>query len=177
MENPKDPLELVWGSRASPALGPSACSGASLPEEGSGGREPRKLFHKFFQIPAAFIRTQPWPCGAGRGARGWRSVPSQGPFTPSKGIHTPAVRAPPAASSGGGRGAVHGGRPAAPALHGVLSGAGSGAEAPGPGPLPLRGASRAARERPVLWTIPEAGLGGQGPSKGPASVFLSKVQK
>ena len=107
----------------------------------------------------------------GRGARGWRSVPSKSPFTPSKGIHTPALCAPQRRVPAGGR-SGQGGRPFPP--HPVLSGPAQGPSFPMPGPLSLKGACPAARERTGICTIPEAGLGGLGPSQDPAFVFLSK---
>lgn len=101
----------------------------------------------------------------------------RGPLRPPKASTRPqsAPRQRRVLAGAGGR-CTEGGRPL-PLFTESSPGLGQGPRLPGPGPLPLRGASRAVRERPVLWTIPEAGLGGQGPSKGPASVFLSKVQK
>lgn len=109
----------------------------------------------------------------GRGARGWRSVPSRSPPIRPPKASTPRHCAPHNGESqlrgGVGR---EGGRPFPP--HPVLSGPAQGPSFPSPGPLSPKGACPAARERTGICTIPEVGLGGLGPSQDPAFVFLSK---
>lgn len=98
------------------------------------------------------------------------------PLSAPEGNPVPAVCSPLTASSGWGEGWA--GRAAGRSCSSPSPlPAGSGHRVPGPGPLPLRGASPAVRERMGACTIPGAGLGGPGPSKDLAFVFLNKVKK
>lgn len=129
-------------------------------------RDSRPLRLFFFQIHEALAL---W------GARPDRDLIHQRPITTSKGIRIPAVCSPLGASSG--RGRVRRGRGAASTLHRVLPQAGWAAKFPKPWAAFPEGCLCGLRERMVICSIPEALLGGPGPSKDPPFMFSSKVKK
>lgn len=161
----KTPLSLFRDQELPKAWGPKHPAVPPSSEKWSEIRVLPSDYFSFSQIPGAFIRTRPWPAGARENGDLFHH---RHPFTTSKDDHIPAVCSPVTASSGWGEGWAR----RATGHFCSLS--------PFPassGPLPLKGASPAVRERLVVCTIPDAGLGGPGPSKRPAFVFLSKVKK
>lgn len=144
-----------------------------LLEKGREIRDPLSRFWEFFQIPDAFTRTRPWPCGVGHARIEICSI-TERPLRPPKACTSSASTAPQSASPSlrvWAVGVGQGGLLAAPALRRVLSRLVQGTRFLSPGPLPLQGAPPVMRERMAICTIAEASLGAIGPSKGPALGF------